>query len=526
MDLLSLGKDPISPDHPTGSDVRYEPEFEMLQAEIDKLSSPSSSGGIDWQKVGDMAALILAEKSKDLLVASYLAVSQIYTQKIEGLAVGLTVIHDLLDQFWDTLFPSKKRLRGRLGAIEWWIEKSEAALNTIRADSLPAENIEKLKQDLKQIDRLLQEYLENAPLVRPLERFIDRIPVETEEKPEVEATPPPAETPDIRPAAEPKPDKPKPVLPKEAGDIASLTEAESMFRDALQTMRRMANYLLDHEDLSNPRGYRWRRIAGWSMIQAIPPATNGLTQIPPPAEYAVVQSNLNGFKDKGNWEALLREAEERFQKALLWLDLNRFAAEALAGMGDPYQDACDAVSQETSFLICRLPGIANLSFSDGTPLADHETKQWIESMGMGGQADVAEYIPPAGQQDDHMADAIQKAQDLSKKKKLTEAVTSLHQELRSSYSGRERLLWRLGLSQVLMNAKQPKLAMPHLEMILQDIDRFRLEEWDPDLSLKGLEMVWLGLKIHTDQASKDQMGQILSRIAKLDAAEAGRLGKG
>ena len=152
MDLLSLGKDPINPDCPTGSDVRYEPEFEMLQAEIDKLSMPSSSGGIDWQKVGNMAALILNEKSKDLLVASYLAVSQIYTQKIEGLAVGLTVIYDLLDQFWDTLFPSKKRMRGRLGAIEWWIEKSEAALQTIQADSLPTENIEKLKQDLKQID--------------------------------------------------------------------------------------------------------------------------------------------------------------------------------------------------------------------------------------------------------------------------------------------------------------------------------------------------------------------------------------
>lgn len=526
MDLLSLGKDPINPDHPTGSDVRYEPEFEMLQAEIDKLSLPSSSGGIDWQKVGDMAALILAEKSKDLLVASYLAVSQIYTQKIEGLAVGLTVIHDLLDQFWDTLFPSKKRLRGRLGAIEWWIEKSEAALQTIQADSLPTENIEKLKQDLRQIDTFLQEYLENAPLVRPLERFIESIPVETEEKSEVEASPPPAETPDVRPAAEPKPDKPKPVLPSEAGGIASVSEAESMFRNALQTMRRMANYLLHHEDLSNPRGYRWRRIAGWSMIQAIPPATNGLTQIPPPAEYTVVQNNLNGFKDKGNWEALIQEAEERLQKALLWLDLNRYAAEALAGMGNKYQDACDAVCQETGFLICRLSGIENLSFSDGTPLADLETKQWIESIGTGGHSDVGDYVPSAGQEDDHMADAIQKAQDLSKKKKLTEAVASLHQELRCSYSGRERLLWRLGLSQVLMNAKQPKLAMPHLEMILQDIDRFKLEEWDPDLALKGLEMVWLGLKIHTDQVSQDQMGHILSRIAKLDAAEAVRLGKG
>ena len=128
MDLLSLGKDPINPDQPAGSDVRYEPEFEKLQAETDKLSSPSSSGGIDWEKVSDMAALILAEKSKDLLVASFLAVSQVHTRQTEGLAVGVTVMHDLVENFWDTLFPPKKRMRGRLGAIEWWIEKTESAL--------------------------------------------------------------------------------------------------------------------------------------------------------------------------------------------------------------------------------------------------------------------------------------------------------------------------------------------------------------------------------------------------------------
>ena len=44
MDLLSLGKEPISADQPTGSDVRYEPEFEELQAEIDKMSNPAASG--------------------------------------------------------------------------------------------------------------------------------------------------------------------------------------------------------------------------------------------------------------------------------------------------------------------------------------------------------------------------------------------------------------------------------------------------------------------------------------------------
>jgi len=141
MDLLSLGKNPINDDQPTGAEIRYEPEFEELQAEIDKLSIPSASGGLDWQKVSDLAALILAEKSKNMLVASYLAVSQVHLNQIDGLALGLNIIHDLLDRYWENLFPPKKRLRGRIGAIEWWLEKTAAALEGLEVKTIAAEKL-------------------------------------------------------------------------------------------------------------------------------------------------------------------------------------------------------------------------------------------------------------------------------------------------------------------------------------------------------------------------------------------------
>jgi len=35
MELIELGKEPISPEQPAGEDVRYDPVFEELQAEID-----------------------------------------------------------------------------------------------------------------------------------------------------------------------------------------------------------------------------------------------------------------------------------------------------------------------------------------------------------------------------------------------------------------------------------------------------------------------------------------------------------
>ena len=162
-DLLSLGKIPISSDQPTGLDVRYDPDFEELQAEIDKLSSPSAAGGMDWNKVTSLSSAILTRKSKDILVASYLAVAQIHTSQMEGMAVGLQIYHDLLATFWEDLYPPKKRMRGRLGAIEWWLEKTETVLKVLKPGPLPPEEIERLKENLRQIDTCLSDYLEDPP---------------------------------------------------------------------------------------------------------------------------------------------------------------------------------------------------------------------------------------------------------------------------------------------------------------------------------------------------------------------------
>ena len=39
MELSELGRNPISEQEPAGKDVRYEPDFEALSQEVEKLSS-------------------------------------------------------------------------------------------------------------------------------------------------------------------------------------------------------------------------------------------------------------------------------------------------------------------------------------------------------------------------------------------------------------------------------------------------------------------------------------------------------
>lgn len=532
MDPASLGKQAISEDSPAGADVRYEPVFEELQAEIDKMSNPSASGEMDWNKVNTLAAEILSAQAKDLLVASYFAVAQIHTAGIEGFGLGLHIYCDLLETFWEDLFPKKKRMRGRIAAIEWWLEKSEKAMESLAMDPVPADTVEQFRQDLRKIDSLLQEYLDEAPLLRPLERYLDRIPIQAEKEPEPEAAPVQEKEPEAEPASK-APVTPKPVSaqpPPEVsvpGAIGSESDANKVLREAFQAVRKVAAFFLGR-DLCDPNGYRLRRVAAWAMIEALPPATDGKTQIPPPSQHETALADLKALQAKGDWQALVRLAEEKLEGALLWLDLNRFSAEGLSMLGDPYQRAHDAVCRETAHLIHRIPGIEQLAYADGTPLADADTRQWLQEISLG--ASTAPVGPMTGggsssAESERMAQTIEEARTLAKKKKVSEAVSMLQRELRTSFSKQEQLLWRLGLSQILVQAKKIDLALPHLESVLQDIDTYKLEEWDPQLALRGLKMVWLGLKNRSDDLGKERGGVVLNRIAKLDPAEALALGK-
>jgi len=212
------------------------------------------------------------------------------------------------------------------------------------------------------------------------------------------------------------------------------------------------------------------------------------------------------------------------------IDLNRLVAETLVQLGEAYQGAQEMVCQETAFLVYRLPGLEDLTFSDGTPFADSATRQWLKGIALRAGSAPAENLPaasaPAGQDEDLMAKEIAEAQVLAKQGKLIEAIERLQQKIRNSFSQRERLLWRLSLSQMVMASKQSKIVLPQLEQILKDIDLYRLEEYDPVLALKGLRLVWLGLEGQSDAKLKEKAADTLQRIARLDLGEVIRLGKG
>lgn len=537
MDLLSLGKNPISPEQPTGSDVSYEPEFEALEAEIKKLYSPSSSpdeAGIDWKKIGELSASILAKQSKDLRVAGRFAVSQLYTNQIEGLATGITVLHDMIEQFWDELFPPKRRIKGRLGAIEWWLENTENVLKTTKFEPTENEKIEELKSILNKLNDSIIEYVPKAPTLNLLIREIEKLPVmkkkEQPEPPEKETKDPPEPT-DEKENKEPPPTTEDISVetsapPSSSGEIADENEAKTLLDNSLSLLNQIADFWFK-TDSSNSKSYRFRRAAAWLPIDHLPEDTDGITLIYSPE---VDQTEaLNRVREEKDWQSLLKMAEPIVSQQEFWIDLHRMVAEALSNLGDSHQDALDAVCQETAFFVHRMPGLINLSFQGGEPFADSQTRQWLKSIALGSRTAMFEPVQIAESSEEdktnRMEDAIKKAMALVQKKKTVEAVTSLQEELQSAFSKKEAMLWRLALCQILLSSKKPDMALPHFEVILEIIDKYNLEDWDPELALKGFKMVFNVYSTHSDQAIKQKSEQILNRIGKIHPVEALRLAK-
>ncbi|MCJ8501794.1 type VI secretion system protein TssA [Desulfatitalea alkaliphila] len=532
MDLSAIGTTPISEATPGGADVRYDPDFEALQAEIDKLGSPTASGQVDWSRVIDLATAILQSKAKDLNAAVYLCVALVTTRQCEGLDQGLALLKALLENFWDTLHPPKKRMRGRAGAIDWWLEKTENALSRLPAPApLPAEMPARMLENLHAIDSLLADKMPDAPILRQLQRRIETFPISDVQE---AATPPPAaaETPAIpaqsqdppaTAAATPPIPAPRATAPTKTEEgasenLSSSAEARKAADGVMQRLRRISLALLEH-DTADPLAYRYRRIAGWARVMAAPPVNkDGNTAIAPPAPQVLQQ--LEELRSAGNAAALLPQLEQKVSQHIFWLDLHRYTAETLQDLGNAHQAAHDAVCHETAALLRRLPTLAALCFSDGMPFADDPTRQWLAQIGCDAQ--------PAGQggtagpatADDPLAETVDAARSMARKKQLVEAVGLLQQKMQQSPGRRNALRWRLAIIRLLLEHRKAPAAVPHVEYTLTEMQRFDLARWEPALAVEVLSLAGQAFDAQSGNEHKSRAGEMRHRVAALDPVAA------
>ncbi len=510
--IAELGRTPIPGPQAAGNDVREEPAFEQMEAEIGKMSSPVHSATMDWTKVTQLATELLSTKGKDVLVACYLTGGLLETRQLDGMADGLQVIEGMLQTHWDDMFPPLKRIRGRRNALQWLIDRLQQRSTEMDWSSLPPqppELVARLTASLQAIDAVLVEKDSEAPSMRALLTLVKAMPVK-EEASAAQVADQAAASGTAAATGAP------PAIAAAPTVLASPEDADKALDETCNRLGQMAEWLLGN-DSSNALAYRLNRLAAWTNLNTLPPADNGQTRLPAPisqvvdalAQLTLAQSDAD----------LVQFAEAQLPVFPFWLDLNCLCAAALGRMGPAFAAARQEVCGETARLLDRLAGLAQLSFASGMPFADGTTQAWLATLGSGAGAAAGGAAAPSGS--DAVTTAIGNARAMAGKDDLVGAAQCLQDALAGDPSAPDQLRLKIRLCELLL-AHRPGAALHAFARdLMQVIERHQLAVWDPALALEGLKVAYNVMSQRDEDAP--HATALLEKIVALDASAAVKL---
>ena len=502
--------EPISPATPSGSSARYEPDYERILVEVGKLEAPTG-GAVDWIQVATLGKKLLGSKSKDMLVAAYTGFALFAPKKsLAGLLEGMVLVSELTDRFWDSLFPDGKRQKARANAVSWFVQRVSLSIGDVVPAPADREVVEALIPAAQRLAEVCRTRLTEGgpafgPLMEALERLRLQLPPEAP-PPAAEAAPSVASGSAATSAAAPTAAQaPAPALPARGADASGwLREVGAALCQAAADIRRTSP--------ADPVGYRLLRTGLWlHLTQAPPRGPDGRCPFPglPPD----VRAQMQALSSNAKWMELLEEAESALIQHRFQLDLHRFSAAALAGLG--HTAARAALVVELGAWLRRVPDAAELSASDGSPVADAQTRAWLdlEVRGGGGTA------PGSGAGADSTAESVGEAKSLFATGKGAEALALLQGRVQTADSGRARFRLRLELAK-LCAPNQPAVARALYAALARECTAHDLDTWEPALTAECLEGL---LASRASGALSEEDAGYFQRLCRISPSAAARV---
>lgn len=537
---------PISEKTPSGDDARTDARYAEVSAEVAKLNAPSMQDA-DWNRVwGRVIASggeLLAERSKDFLVAARVAYALTRTENLDGLLKGIGLLLSLMDDFWSTMFPKVKRLRARANALGWFIER--AAQHLEGHTPIPGDR-ERLEDLAVALDALAAASREKfgalSPATGPLRELFKRMLIDAgpsqaeldakreadaaaraakeaarvKEAPRVEAAPAPPTAPDAsQVVAITTPTAGAPAPPDDLSRVGSwLSSLGATVSQAGGAVRRASD--------TAPLAYRMVRNGLYLHLLEAPPADpSGRTRVPAPSPK--LRAQIESIARNQLWAPLLEETESALSRARFWLDLHRHSAQALAGLGPAHQPARDEVLRELGLLLRRLPTLQTLRFADGTPFADEATLRWIDDEVLASARVLVapRVVAPVGDTTDPVAEAL----TLATAGNIAEAIAMLQSRAEGASSGSARARYRVGIGQVFLLAGRASLAKGVFEALEREVSEHKLAQWEPALAAEVAEGL---VRAHRSMGKKNKsaavdVSSLFERVCWLDPSAALRL---
>lgn len=583
-DLLN----PIAGDNPAGADLRYDPLYDKIK-EARREEEAIPQGGwdrprklADWPMVIKLTGEALATKSKDLQLAVWQAEALLKRESFGGLAAGLTFCRGMLEKFWDGLYPviEDGDLELRATPLDWlggrldfaikscainknghnfWQQKESATIPTekdaegdpdkaaarkkaVEEGKIPSDVFDKgfdatpkvwfrqLAGDLSAalaavdaLDAMSQEkFADAAPSFRGLKESLSDVQRTVaqllERKLQIDPDPVAAASMDDPGAA------------GGTGETATgpLSPEPVDRNDATSRVIGAARFIRKTEPTS-PVSYLMLRALRWGELRAEAPTPDPRLLDAPPAHIRTQLKTL--LLDQDN-AALLEMAETVMgsKAGRGWLDLQRYALNALDGLGPDYAAAAQAIRRELRALLTEVPTLHEMTLMDDLPTAGPATVQWLavegllggesEAIGSAAPAPAAGFVSEAGR--DHL---LERALSEVRSGQASKAIDRIKRALDRETSERGRFIRQTQLANVMLAAGLEAVATPILEQLLAKVDEARLEVWEAG-PLVAEPMVLLYRSYGTSGGSDSTRQELYLRICKLDPMQALKLGSG
>ncbi len=448
------------------AEPRFHPAYEAVRAETAKLDSPAA-GPPDWAAVVASSDVFLREVGKDLVVATSLAVALGHREGASGLGTGIDLVLALL-RAPDT---TPTRARARANALAFLVTRGESVW-----DSRPAEReravLDALLSSISALDACASETLGGeAPSFRGLSerarRAKESLPSETPPPPPVAVEAPAADF-----AAPPPPLAPaapiEPIAPRAESIPTQLRKHAAALLDTAAQMR--APSPLDADAL------RVWLVSLYLPISSPPPTARGArTALPPPPKLAL--DAIERLSADAPPESVVREVLGAIERNRLALDLHLHLSRALERAGEAAAEARRVHRHELLGLHARLPTLASLEFSDGTPLAGPATRELLDGLVR---------APDLAQEDAESASPLRAARELARDGRFTEALGLASRARSEAPSGRARFEATLGLAAIAEEARALPLAEELHAALLRELDDGRVDAWEPELAASAL----------------------------------------
>ncbi|MFT4606604.1 MAG: type VI secretion system protein VasJ [Urechidicola sp.] len=550
--LFAIGSSPISEEQPCGTNIRYESDFDQLEAELAKQESLNAET-VEWDVVAQLSSRIIQSSSKDLLVGSYLCYALLVKDGYHGLSVGLNILNDMVSLHWDGLFPPAKRMRARQTAFTWLAEKAGIHVSATVPSNQESESVVEAANMLKQLDNTLVDKMgDQAPMLtdlsRPLKNYKQSAEAElanskpvapvvepptesvapepTVQVPEVQAPAPQAsiaETTEPQVAApEQAPVKPVPAVTKattkskasnvttpDAGPLESEADSKKILRQLQATARDLASFWIAQK-LADERPYRVARVAAFMGLEKAPSDDNGVTQVDPPAperlKFFEVQAG------KGDLVTLIPGLERTLARAPFWFDGQFLVVKSLRSLGAEYESAAQTVTRELRNFISRFPEAVNFSFSDETPFANDQTRMWLDAEVLG---------PSSGAGSDSSESAtselwsstLAEAKQIAASGDSNKALELMSSGMSKASQLREQVYWRCAIAELMLQTGRADTASSVLEQVGQQASAMQISQWEPQLLAKIYHLLFQSYQKQQKTKKDDKTLEEKARLA-------------